>query len=208
MDGVLVDSEPRWQRVWREEVFPDAQRGTPTLEDVTGRNYRESLRELAARYGFPEDVEHYARKFDRTANEIYGTDVSLTPGVDALFEAVGERDCAVGIVSSSPREWIRTVVERFDLDPLDAVVSAADLDGPGKPAPDVYERAASQLGVPPTECIVVEDSAHGVRAAADAGATVVRFQRGGDASAVDGVDAVAADPAALRETVLALVDGG
>lgn len=206
MDGVLVDSEPHWNRVWREEVFPHAQRGTPTLDAVTGRNYRESLHELAEEYGFPEDVEHYARQFDDAAGEVYGERVTLTPGVADLFGTLREQGLRVAIVSSSPREWIRTVVERFDL-PVDAVVSAMDIDGPGKPAPRVYEHAAERLDVDPAECVVVEDSAHGVRAGADAGATVVRFRRGGGAEAVEGSDAVAADPSALRETVLGLLEG-
>ncbi|WP_254536916.1 HAD family hydrolase [Halomarina litorea] len=206
MDGVLVDSEPHWRRVWREEVFVDAERGTPSLDEVTGRNYRESLRELADEYGFPKDVEHYAGLFDDAADEVYGERVTLTPGVTDLFATLRDRGHAVAIVSSSPREWIRAVVDRFDL-PVDAVVSAMDVDGPGKPAPGVYEHAAERLDVAPVECIVVEDSAHGVRAGADAGATVVRFRRDEAATAIEGADAVAEDPADLRETVLGLLDG-
>ena len=207
MDGVLVDSEPHWRRFWREEVFADAERGTPTLDEVTGRNYRESLADLAADYGFPRDVDHYATRFEERAEDVYGTAVSETPGVESLFDAVRARGRGLGVVSSSPRAWISTVVDRFDLAPLDVVVSAADLDRPGKPAPAIYEHAAARLGVDPAACVVVEDSVHGVRAAADAGATVVRFEYGGSVAAVDGVDAVAEDPTSLREAVLSLLDG-
>lgn len=211
MDGVLVDSEPHWQRVWRETVFPAAEDGSPSLDEVTGRNYRESLRELDDRYGFPEDVDHYARQFEAAADDVYGERVTLTDGIDDLFDALRERG-EVGIVSSSPHGWIETVVDRFGLDPLDAVVSAEDVDGPGKPAPDVYEWAAARLDRSPATCVVVEDSRNGVRAAASAGATVVRFQRGEGATAVeeattvDEVTAVAADPSELRETVLDLAE--
>nr|WP_282594535.1 HAD family phosphatase [Halomarina salina] len=206
MDGVLVDSEPHWQRFWTEEVFGEAERGTPTLDEVTGRNYRESLAELDAEYGFPRSVEHYARRFEDRAEDIYGTTVTQTPGIDALFDAVRSRDRGLGVVSSSPHAWISTVVDRFDLDPLDVVVSAMDLDGPGKPAPAIYEHAAAELGVEPEHCVVVEDSVHGVRAASDAGATVVRFKYDESVPTVDGVDALAEDPTDLRETVLGLLD--
>lgn len=208
MDGVLVDSEPHWQRFWREEVFVDAERGTPTLDEVTGRNYRESLADLDADYGFPRDVDHYADRFEERAEDIYGTAVDPTPGIDALFDAVRRRGRDLGVVSSSPRAWISTVVDRFDLDPLDVVVSAADLDGPGKPAPGIYEHAAARLGVDPDACVVVEDSVHGVRAATDAGATVIRFKYGESVPAIDGADALAGDPTDLRETVLGLLDEG
>ena len=206
MDGVLVDSEPYWQQFWREEVFPDAERGTPTLDEVTGRNYRESLADLDDEYGFPRSVEHYANRFEDSAEDIYGTAAERTPGIDALFDAVRNRDRGLGVVSSSPHTWISTVLDRFDLDPH-VVVSAADLDGPGKPAPGIYEHAATRLGVDPADCVVIEDSAHGVRAAADADATVVRFKYGESVPATDGVDALAEDPTDLREAVLALLDG-
>nr|WP_305794408.1 HAD family phosphatase [Halomarina rubra] len=207
MDGVLVDSEPHWNRFWREEVFADAERGTPSLDEVTGRNYRESLAEIAERYGLPESVDHYAARFDEASVEVYGETVELTPGIHDLFDEIRARDLRLAIVSSAPHDWIRTVVDRFDLGPLDTVVSAEDLDGPGKPAPGIYERAAADLGVDPADCVVVEDSVAGVRAAATAGATVVRFKRSETVPAIDGVDVLAETPGDLRETVLGLLDG-
>ncbi|MWG32993.1 HAD family hydrolase [Halomarina oriensis] len=207
MDGVLVDSERHWNRFWREEVFADARRGTPTLDDVTGRNYHESLGELVEAYDLPNGVGHYAARFDEHAVGVYGERVSLTPGVGELFAEGRRRALRVGIVSSAPHDWIRTVVDRFGLEPLDTVVSAEDIDGPGKPAPGIYEHAAAQVGVAPEACVVVEDSVSGVRAADAAGATVVRFQRDEATTAIDGADAVAEDSDALRETVLELLDG-
>ncbi|MFC7157316.1 HAD family hydrolase [Halomarina halobia] len=204
MDGVLVDSEAHWQRVWREEVFAHVA-GDPSVREVTGRNYRESLADLDEDYGLPGGAERFARRFEAAADAVYGEAVSLTPGLPDLLDALRGRDLAVGVVSSAPEAWIRTVVERFDLDPLDVAVSAEHLDGPGKPAPGIYERAASALGVNPVECVVVEDSENGVRAAARAGATVVRFRRGDDVDPTTGTDAVAADPAELRGTLLDLV---
>jgi HAD superfamily hydrolase (TIGR01509 family) len=206
MDGVLVDSESHWNRFWREEVFAETDSGSPSLDDVSGRNYRESLGEIAETYGLAEPVDHYVARFDEAAVEVYGSTVELTPGVPELFAAIRERDVRLAIVSSAPHDWIRTVVDRFGLAPLDAVVSADELDGPGKPAPDVYEHAAGELGVDPTDCVVVEDSVSGVRSAADAGATVVRFRRGESVPHIDGVDVLAADPDALGEAVLELLD--
>ncbi|WP_254546612.1 HAD family hydrolase [Halomarina pelagica] len=205
MDGVLVDSEDHWNRVWREEVFARVEEGEPTLAEVTGRNYRESLAEIDEAYGLPGGPERFERRFETAADAVYGEAVSLTPGVPDLLDALRERGLAVGVVSSAPEAWIRTVVGRFDLDPLDVVVSAEHLDGPGKPAPGIYERAADALGVAPDDCVVIEDSENGVRAAARADATVVRFRRGGDAAPTPGTDAIAADPAELRGTLLDLV---
>lgn len=206
MDGVLVDSEPYWQRVWQERVFAAVTDGDPSMEEVTGRNYRESLRDLADTYGLPGDIEHFAHQFETAAERIYTEEVSLTSSISTLFQGVRNRGRALGVVSSAPRTWIEMVVDRFDLGPLDLILSAAALDGPGKPAPGIYEQAATTLSVAPAECVVIEDSEHGIRAAAQAGTTVIRFQRGQETEAVAGADALADDPDQLRKTVLGLLD--
>jgi len=203
MDGVLVDSEPHWQAFWREEVFSGAN-GEPGLEEVTGRNYRESIAELHGTYGLEGGPEPYVRAFDEASGRVYGEEVTLTPAVRGLFRALRERGLKVAIVSSSPTAWIEQVVERFGLEP-DAIVSAEDIDGPGKPAPGIYEHAAERLGVEPADCLVVEDSEHGISAASAAGCTVVRFARDAPAERIAGVEAVAGTPAELRERLFGLL---
>ena len=63
------------------------------------------------------------------------------------------------------------------------------MDAPGKPQPHVYVHAASELGVAPADCVVVEDSRNGVLAGSRAGATVIGYRaahnRGQDLSAAD-----------------------
>lgn len=197
MDGVIVDSEPHWNRIWREEVFPRFD-GEPSLDEVTGRDYTETVPELAEKYGLETDVEALLVEMERAGAGIYAETADSDPDLLALFDFLRERGLDVGIVSSSPRDWIQQIVDRFDLEPLSVVVSAGELDGPGKPAPDVYERAMAELGVESGQCLVIEDSENGVRAAAAAGATVIRFQQSGTAEPLPEADAVADDSASLR----------
>jgi HAD superfamily hydrolase (TIGR01509 family) len=202
MDGVLVDSESFWQQFWREQIFPRAETGDPTLEDVNGRNFRESLEDLAATYGLPAAPERYARQFERAAETVYGERVSITPGIPEFFATLRDRDVNVGIVSSAPADWIETVVERFDLAPIDVLVSAEHIDLPGKPEPFIYEHAADEFDVSPSACLVIEDSVNGVRAAAQAGSTVIRFCRDASVQATDHTDVVADSPTELQRTIL------
>lgn len=206
MDGVLVDTEPHWNRLWRERVFPEVD-GEPSLEDVTGRSYPESLRDLDDEYGFQRDVAYYEELLEDRAASLYVEEAEGEAAVHVLFDAVRDRDLAVGVVSSSPRPWIEGVVDRFGLGPLDVLCSAAQIEGPGKPAPDVYEHAATELGLDPDDCVVVEDSANGVRAAATAGATVIQFEVSGDTQRVPEATARAGDPDDLAATLFDLVDG-
>ncbi|WP_458190914.1 HAD family hydrolase [Haladaptatus sp. NG-WS-4] len=205
MDGVLVDSESFWQQFWRDQVFTQVETGDPGLEDVNGRNFRESLEELAATYGLPGGPERYARQFEVAAETVYGGQVSITPGIPDFFETLRSRGIDVGIVSSAPADWIKIVIERFDLAPVDVMVSAEHIDLPGKPEPFIYEHAAAELAVDPSACLVIEDSVNGVRAAARAGSTVIRFCRGATVQPTDHTDFVANSPGDLQRTVLELL---
>ncbi|WP_266082210.1 HAD family hydrolase [Haladaptatus caseinilyticus] len=205
MDGVLVDSESFWQQFWRDQVFVHAKTGDPTLADVNGRNFRESLEELATTYGLPGGPERYERRFETAAETVYGEQVSITPGMPDFFALLRDRGVKVGIVSSAPADWIETVIQRFDLAPIDTVVSAEQIDRPGKPEPFIYEHAAAELDVPPATCLVVEDSVNGAQAAARAGSTVIRFRRNTTVPATDHTDSVAHSPDDLQRTILKLL---
>lgn len=205
MDGVLVNSESFWQQFWRDQVFPYTKTGDPSLEDVNGRNFRESLEDLAATYGLPDGPERYARQFEQAAKAVYGERVSITPGIPEFFATLRDRGVNVGIVSSAPADWIKIVVERFDLAPVDVLVSAEHIDLPGKPEPFIYEHAAAELDVSPSSCLVIEDSVNGARAAAQAGTTVIRFCHGTTVQPTDHTDVVANSPDDLQRTILELL---
>ena len=200
MDGVLVDSETYWNRFESAWVFETAvASGSPAHAEVTGMSFRESYDYLASEYGTAVSKEAFVAKYEERAELLYGEDVELTAGTRALFDDLRAAGRAVGIVSSSPRAWIDAVRERFDLGPLDLVVSADDIDGPGKPEPDIYEYAAAELGVAPAACVVVEDSPNGIAAAVRAGAFTIAYRSTHNADLdLSQADTVVESPDALR----------
>lgn len=209
MDGVMVDSEDYWVELQREEILPEAVPDEDVaVEEVTGMNYREIYDYLEEEYGTALTREEFVGIFDDTAEELYGERVSLLEGLHDLLEELHEREARVALVSSSPHDWIDIVLERFDLEgAFDAVVSAEDIDGPGKPEPAIFEHAADELDVTTDRCVTVEDSENGVEAAARAGTTVVayRIDAHGDID-LSPADAVADSADELREAVLARVE--
>jgi HAD superfamily hydrolase (TIGR01509 family) len=177
MDGVLVDSETYWHRFEDEWVFDEAiERGSPAHEEVTGMPYYEIYDYLDSEYGTAVTKAEFMTKYEERAESLYGEQVELTEGVHELFEAIRADGRALAIVSSARRPWIDIVRERFDLDPLDLVLSAEEFDEPGKPEPHVYEHAAAELGLDPAECVVVEDSVNGIESAVRAGAFTIAFR--------------------------------
>jgi HAD superfamily hydrolase (TIGR01509 family) len=96
---------------------------------------------------------------------------SIEGAVDAVRRIAADRP--VAIASSAHRDVIDAALEATGLADVFGVVVSSDEVAHGKPAPDVYLAAAERLGVPPADCLVVEDSYNGVLAARAAGMTVV-----------------------------------
>jgi HAD superfamily hydrolase (TIGR01509 family) len=194
MDGVIVDTEEFWRAREAEVILPAAVDGDPSQDEIRGINYRETYDYLAERYEMALDREAFLDLYESAAGDLYDS-ADPMPGFETLLADLREQGVRIAIVSSSPRAWIDRVVERFDLD-VDAVVSTEDVDGPGKPAPDVYAAAAAAVDADPADCVAVEDSPNGVRAATRAGILTIAY--GGDPEAVELADRRADGPEALR----------
>lgn len=206
MDGVLVDSEDYWVPYEKEDLFPRLGVKDMDVGEITGMNYKEIYAYLLETYGIEMDRDEFLAWYDDAATTIYDEKVTLLDGAADLTADLRQRGVTVALVSSSPHHWIDVVFDRFDL-AFDAVVSADAVEGPGKPAPVVYEHAAEKVGVDPTDAAAVEDSLHGIEAARRAEMHVVGFRHGHtDDTDRSGADYVADSPADLREHLLARTD--
>jgi HAD superfamily hydrolase (TIGR01509 family) len=174
MDGLLVDTE---------QVVFEAMRA------AAGGSGLEMPLELFKRLvGLPSYVsdtivvEHFGEDFDleswraavwRHFNEIAAGGVALKAGVIELLDTLDARGLPRAIATSSGREAVEhslgphRLIERFD-----AVISR-ELQARHKPDPDPFLKAAAAIEVPPEDCLALEDSHNGVRAAAAAGMMTV-----------------------------------
>lgn len=100
--------------------------------------------------------------------------VPVKPGARELLEWLNRNGVPVALVTSSARAKAVMLMHRAGLfDLLDDAVCGDDVSH-GKPAPDIYLKAAARLDQPITDCLALEDSANGVRAAHASGARVVQ----------------------------------
>lgn len=210
MDGVIVDSE----QYWHEMEGPLFQEVTPEgidIEDAkrmaTGRNFREIYEILDEEYGVTVSREEFLQRYYSVADTIYNERAEVMDGFHELLTSLHEHGVTIALVSSSPREWIDTVMNRFDIDGFNLIVSADTLkvDGvieKGKPHPAVYRHAAERLGITPQDCVVVEDSDNGIEAAKRAGMHCIGYRN--DSPEADGT---AHGPEELREMLLDLAEG-
>jgi HAD superfamily hydrolase (TIGR01509 family) len=167
------------------------------VERYIGLNWRDMGAVIEAEIGRPLPPDFRPRV--KEAFELRLEEVTAVAGVEAFLEALPPIPKAVA--SSSPTEWLRGSLKRFGLAHHfgDRLFSAAEHVARGKPHPDIYLHAASELGVRPVEVLVLEDTPTGVKSARAAGMTVVGLCAGlhcgpghGDRLREAGADHVAA----------------
>lgn len=165
LDGVVIDSEEdhkqAWQRLAREtgKEFSDEQfaatfgwRNDAIVPTVWGPVSQEELQKLADR------KEAYYRDYVRQT-------VAFLPGAQELMSALHESGYPQAIGSSAPIANIELVKEVLGLERyINAFVSGETVPH-GKPAPDIFLKAAKELGIEPKQCLVIEDAVAGVAAA-------------------------------------------
>ncbi|MEF8827970.1 MAG: HAD family phosphatase [Haloarcula sp.] len=204
MDGVLVQSEEHWVRAQRDDILPTAAPNDDIpVAAITGRNYREVYPDLDAEYDLEIGREAFEGLFEKHGERIYGEEATLLEGAHELLDDLRDAGVALALTTSAPWAWIDVADERFDLlSKFDVAISANDIDGPGKPEPNIYERGAAELGVAPEDCWAIEDSTMGARAAVAAGMTTVGFRGDGDETDLSMVHETADDAETLRALLL------
>jgi HAD superfamily hydrolase (TIGR01509 family) len=173
LDGVLVDSEERWDDARRELV---AERGARWKDGATEAMLGMSSPEWSAYVRDELGVDLSAEEIDAAVVDRlvagYRRDLPLLPGAVEAVRALGDR-WPRGLAASANAPLIALVLEETGLDRVIRAWVSSEEVARGKPAPDVYLEAARRLGVDPARCVAVEDSSNGLRSAAAAGMAVV-----------------------------------
>jgi beta-phosphoglucomutase len=177
LDGVLVDSAPFHFQAWRELL---ASLGRELSEAGFRRTFGwrndAILRELVGDLP-PSEVERLgARKEALFRRAALGNIVAL-PGALALLGLLRERGFKLAVVSSTPQGNIDLILGSLGVEAaFDVIVGEEDVKQ-GKPDPEGFLLAAKRLGVPPGECVVIEDAPVGVEAAKRGGMRCVGVSR-------------------------------
>ncbi len=171
LDGILTDTAEfhyqAWQKLADEEGIPfdpeikeelrDISRRDSLLKIIGNKTYSESeIQEMMDRKNL-----YYVELISKITPE------NLLPGADNLLDEL--RAAGIKIALGSASKNARTVVEKLGItDKLDVIADGYSVKR-SKPAPDIFLYVANQLGLKPSECVVVEDAASGVQAALAAG---------------------------------------
>jgi len=170
MDGVLVDSEPVHFEATRLLMEEHGVAYTWLEEEnFFGCTDREVFRRLRERFGLAAHEHDLAEAWIARVVQLLPQRIVAMPGVPGVLDRLRATGRRLALASSSSPAIIRTTIEGLGLaDSFEVTVSGRDVAS-GKPAPDIFLEAARRLGVPPSACLVVEDSQNGLRASVAAG---------------------------------------
>jgi len=171
-DGTLVDSEPTHCRLWQEVLrthgavlteqhYKDYYAGMPTAANAA---------DLAERFAIEDSAATLAEaKYAITRRFLARNAFPLMPGVREvlpLFQANGLR---LAIVTGAGRNGVEATLRAHSLHGIFETIVTSDDVRYSKPSPECYLLAVERLGLEAQDCVAIEDTEHGVAAAAAAG---------------------------------------
>lgn len=180
MDGVLINSEPQHFRAWHRTFLRELN------IDITWDPYKGCVGSTD-KVLFDIVKEHYGIDISKNTKLLseYEEDKKaveaeegfpIIEGVRETVKALKDRGFRMAVASSSPQSYIDRCVKTVGIASyFDRLYSGRNSKHP-KPAPDTFLDAAALIGADPAECIVVEDSENGVKAAKAAGMYCIGFR--------------------------------
>lgn len=176
MDGVIVDNHAYHQRAWVS--FSQKHQLTLSEEEyrqhINGRTigaaieyvFRDQSLSAAekARLGDEKEVEYRA---------VYGPHLAPTSGLLPVLTQLRAWGIPLAVATSAPPENVRFTLDGLGIrDQFDSIIDGTGVTR-GKPDPEIYLKSAEAVGVPPEDCLVLEDAFSGIRAGQNAGAGVL-----------------------------------
>ena len=167
MDGLLIDSEPFW-RLSQKNLF--SKQGVDLkendFESFMGKRIDEVVAIIFSRFPNQNNTQ------TETAEKIVDGVIELVlekglalPGVKKTLIELQKQNYKIGLASSSNLKIITAVLKKLEIESFFEVVHSAQFEEYGKPHPQIFISTAKMLDVTPSECLVLEDSFHGVIAA-------------------------------------------
>jgi len=174
LDGLMFNTEELYQDVGGELLRRRGLEFTPDLLDaMMGRPNHVALGMMIEWHGLSDTVQQLAAETEEIFPQILDSRLEPMPGLLDLLTALESAGLPKAIATSSPRRFLDNVLSRFSLQPRFHFTLTAEDVAQGKPHPEIYQKAAANLGLPARQMLVLEDSANGCRAAVAAGAIVV-----------------------------------
>lgn len=175
MDGLMVDTESIYQLAFRQAAASLGYTlSEATLIATTGRPLRDGYALVQADLGPTFPMPTFLERWPSLWNEhvrTYG--VPQKPGLLALLDLLDAHNIPKAVATSTEYAEAIFTLEKAGIADRFHLITSGDQVVNGKPAPDIFLRAAERFGIPPQQCLALEDSEAGVLAATSAGMVTI-----------------------------------
>lgn len=167
MDGLLIDTEPHWQEVERSLMKEVGVEISPEMQLATfGLRCDEQIKYWYGQFPWKNpDFEAMAQRTNELMIDYFKNEAVLMDGAIEALDFFREKCLPLALASSSTEELISTFLDRFNLQEYFTVVVSAENEKHGKPHPAVFLKTAELMHCETVNCLVLEDSFHGIIAA-------------------------------------------
>jgi beta-phosphoglucomutase len=182
MDGVLVDSEPIHTEIEKRQFKMNG----ISISDEDHRHFMGTAadamwKKIAELHVLPIPIEELIEQNRNESFRFFSelAEIPVMPGLIDLLEKLQKKNYPMAVASSSFPEIIDLILIKSGLKEYFQVIVSGEEAGKSKPEPDVFLLAAQKLGVKSENCLVIEDSFNGIKAAHAAGMSCVAYQSPG-----------------------------
>jgi HAD superfamily hydrolase (TIGR01509 family) len=202
MDGVIIDSEPVHKKAERATLSPHGiLLSDEELNSYMGTEARVLISNYIGKYSLKAAFEDLYASYQKNLIALFENEVEPVPATLRLIGELQKSGTPLAVGSSSVRRLVELVLDKLEIRRAFAAVVTGEDAPRSKPHPDIFIETARRLGRDPADCLVIEDSTNGVRAAKAAGMPCLGFRNpssgGQDLSeadwTVDSMETVTAD---------------
>jgi beta-phosphoglucomutase len=175
LDGTMLDNNPYHLRAWKQYLH---QMGRDISDkdynaNVNGRTNKDVIRYIFGNEADDDEVLKRSLEKEAVYRELYKQDIKPVNGLPDLLKIIDDKGIPMAIATSGIQVNIDFMFEHVPVRKyFKAIVNSSHVRK-GKPDPEIFLRAAIELGVPAGKCLVFEDSVVGVDAAKGAGMKVI-----------------------------------
>ena len=202
LDGTLIDSESlafvAWERALKQfnRVFKREDESLVLGIDLTG-----AIANIKRHFQLTDSIETIYQVLGREWTTLTAQGLPTMPGVHDLLDALDQRQIQWGVATNSDLSYAVQHLSHVGLAKRAQAIVGQDMVPNPKPAPDVFAECARLMGFEPVNCIAVEDSRVGHRAAKAAGMTVVVVLEGATSAEFPHADLILPNLHAFREQI-------
>ena len=185
LDGTISNSEGIWMQATQEMI---SSRGVTLTEQLKNDLYKElnglslgkCIEVVKKVFKFSDKSEHLSEEIVRRVKELYQTNLTFIEGFEAFHQKTKKALLKTAVATNADDQTLYLTTLQLGLDRFfsNHIYGISCVNHIYKPNPAIYLYAAQQININPAECIAIEDSAHGIKAAKSAGMFCIGINTG------------------------------